>query len=75
MNYENMFGIVTAESINAVEKAADKVESYYLDYFNNFLTVAGYADYHCLTVVEAKNRINAGRKINEKRARIKKEWG
>ncbi len=52
---------------NAVESAASKFESYYLDYFNNFLTVGGFADYYGISDEEAERRISIGRKIHHKR--------
>lgn len=50
---------------DAVRTAANQFEGYYLDYFSNFLTVEGYADYHGINDEEAKKRINLGRKIHK----------
>ena len=36
----------------------------YLDYFNNFLTVRGFADYYGLSINEAHNVINIGHNYN-----------
>ena len=36
----------------------------YLDYFNNFITVRGFADYYGLSINEAHNIINIGHNYN-----------
>ena len=38
------------------------------DYFNNFLTVACFAEYYELTPEEAENVITIGRKLHEEQA-------
>lgn len=42
-------------------------ELFYLDYFNNFITVSAMADYYYLTIDEVNSVINEGRKAHEKR--------
>lgn len=44
--------------------AAKRIESMYLDYVNNFLTVGRFAEYYKLTEDEANIIIEAGRKLN-----------
>ena len=51
----------------AIKGAEKKFESYYLDYFNNFLTYGGYADYYWLEDDEAAKRIDLGRVIHNHR--------
>ena len=51
---------------HAIEQATRQYEAYYLDYWNNFLTVDGYAKYYGITREEAEQRIKAGRKIHDK---------
>ena len=55
------------DEVAAVESSADYFESVYLDYFNNFLTVAYFAEYHGWSVAKANRWINIGRKINHAR--------
>lgn len=40
------------------------VESYYLDYVNNYLTIEGFASGNGITLESAKLIIELGRKIN-----------
>ena len=47
-------------------KTALKLESYYLDYFNSFISVAAFADYYGLTTEEANILIDLGRMINNR---------
>lgn len=44
------------------------IEELYLDYFNNFLTVARFAEYHNEPLTLAATVINKGRAINRQRA-------
>jgi hypothetical protein len=46
-----------------------KIESLYLSYFNDFLTVKKFSEYYGISVEKATRIINIGRKINH--ARIK----
>ena len=41
----------------------------YLDYINNFITVAGFADRHGFTMAKALNVIDAGREEHEEHVR------
>ena len=45
---------------------ASQIESYYLDYYNNFITVASFADHYDLTIEEADILIDLGRMINNR---------
>jgi hypothetical protein len=51
----------------AVEKTADHFQELYLDWFNNFLTLARFAEYYELSIEEANQYINIGRKIHQQR--------
>ena len=42
-------------------------EEMYLDWFNNFLSTEKFREYYNLSMVEAENVIDQGRKINHKR--------
>ena len=42
-----------------------KPQELYLDYFNNFLTIKGFADYYAMTEAEAQEAIERGRTIHE----------
>ena len=42
------------------------VETMYLDYFNNFLSVSCFAQYYGITETQAERVINLGRKINHR---------
>ena len=42
------------------------VESMYLDYFNNFLTMEAFANYYGISKEEAEFVIQIGRKINNR---------
>jgi hypothetical protein len=44
---------------------SNQLESAYLDYVNNFLSVRKFADHYGLTENEANIIIDAGRKINQ----------
>lgn len=46
---------------------SSEVESMYLDYVNNFLTVSSFAEYYGLTIKRANEIINLGREINNKK--------
>lgn len=53
--------------IDAVEKAADHYQALYIDWFNNFLTLARFAEYYNLSESQARIAISAGKKIHEQR--------
>ena len=42
----------------------DELEEMYLEYFNDFLTIDRFSDYHNLTSYEANRIIEIGRSIN-----------
>ena len=42
------------------------VEEMYLDWFNNFLSTEKFREYYNLSMAEAENVIDQGRKINQK---------
>ena len=44
-----------------------KIETLYLDYFNNFLTVECFAESYELDYLEAQRIIKIGQKLNAKR--------
>jgi hypothetical protein len=46
-----------------------ELESMYLDYYTNFLTIRYYSEYYGLKFVDAQYIINSGRDINHKRGR------
>ena len=56
-----------SKELRAVEESADYFESLYMDYFNNFLTVAGFAEYYGWSESKAAQFIGIGRKINHAR--------
>jgi len=41
-------------------------EEMYLDWFNNFLSIEKFKEYYNLSMAEAENVIDQGRKINQK---------
>ena len=49
------------------EISADKAETLYLDYFNNFLSVACFAEFYGMSEKMAEYVIIQGRKINHSR--------
>ncbi len=46
-----------------------KIEAYYLEYFNDFLTVDAFASYHHWSLARAGRIISIGRRLNHRRAR------
>lgn len=46
----------------------EKVEAIYLDYFNNFLSVEGFASYYNMATDKASRVINIGRRLNHRRS-------
>ena len=50
-----------------------KIEAAYLDWFNNFLSVAGYADYYGIPIDKARHTIDLGRRLHYKKAQVKGE--
>lgn len=47
-----------------------KIEKLYLDYFNNFVTLAGFASYYGIEPTKANRIIELGRKINNKKPKV-----
>jgi hypothetical protein len=52
----------------------EKIESLYIDWFNNFLTVDRFAEHHGLTVEQASRVINTGRALNHRRPSLPDHW-
>ena len=48
-------------------KTKEVYEEMYLDWFNNFLSTDRFREYYNLSMAEAENIIDEGRKINHKR--------
>ena len=46
----------------------NKIETLYLDWFNNFLTVDRFAEYYGMPVDKAHKVIRIGRYLNQRRA-------
>lgn len=42
----------------------DQIESFYLEYFNNFLTIDRFAEYYNFTRYEASRILDIGKEIN-----------
>ena len=56
------------EAIAKIKKKADDLfQAYYLDHFNDFLTINGYASYYGIDRAEALERIEIGRTIHQQR--------
>ena len=51
------------------ESPREKIERLYLSYFNDFLTIAYFAEYYGLSERKANDVIIAGRKLNHRRHR------
>lgn len=47
----------------------EKIETLYLEYFNDFLTVHAFADYHHMALEKAHRIIRIGRKLNHRRSK------
>ena len=45
--------------------AYDYLIKLYLDYTNNYLTLAKFAEHHCITEVDARKLIDLGKYYNE----------
>ena len=45
----------------------ETIETMYLDYFNNFLSVSCFAEYYGITEAQAERVIALGRRINHRR--------
>tara|TARA_B110000977_G_scaffold107954_1_gene140601 strand:- start:268 stop:420 length:153 start_codon:yes stop_codon:yes gene_type:complete len=48
-------------------KTKEVYEEMYLDWFNNFLSTDRFREYYNLSMAEAENIIDEGRKINHQR--------
>ena len=44
------------------------IESYYLDFVNNFITLSAFSEHHDITEQQASDIINLGRQFNERLA-------
>ena len=51
--------------LGCINLTDEQLETMYLDYFNNFIGVEGYADYYGLTYDLAHDLLEKGRKINQ----------
>jgi hypothetical protein len=45
----------------------NKLETAYIEWFNDFLTIGGYADYYHISDERAERIISLGRKLNHRR--------
>tara|TARA_R110000822_G_scaffold37101_1_gene104044 strand:+ start:431 stop:649 length:219 start_codon:yes stop_codon:yes gene_type:complete len=54
------------------KRMSDQLQAFYLDYFNNYLTVDCIAEHHGMTKEHANELINIGRIIHE--TRIEAWW-
>lgn len=52
----------------------EKIENLYLDWVNNFLTVARFAEHHDMTESKALRVINTGRALNHRRPTLSDHW-
>ena len=52
----------------------EKIEGLYLDWFNDFLTVARFAEYHGMAESKALRVINTGRALNHRRPTLADHW-
>ena len=52
----------------------EKRRELYLDWVNNFLTVAYFAEYYDISESEAQEVINSGRKIHERTVEFEAWW-
>jgi hypothetical protein len=59
---------------NALAKTEKDFIDYYLDYWNDFLTIGGYARYYGITENKAAKRISIGRKMFNA-PKYKHVWG
>ena len=52
-----------------VNSALHKIELFYLDYFNNFITIAKFAEFYGITEKKAVTLIAIGQHINQEGVR------
>ena len=50
---------------NAIELNDEQLETMYLDYFNNFIGLKGYANHYGMSYDLAESIIDKGRKVNQ----------
>lgn len=50
-----------------IEASATYFQNMYLDWWNNFVTLEGFARYHGMTLEKANNVIKTGRKVHNTR--------
>lgn len=55
-------------------KNREKIEGLYLEWCNDFLTVARFAEYHGMTESKALRVINTGRALNHRRPTLADHW-
>lgn len=67
----------TPKAVNTIQLHLSQVgfenflEAVYLDYFNNFLTVNGFASYYNISLALAERLVNDGREIHRIKTEIK----
>lgn len=59
--------IIETKSGQEIALTSAKIEELYLDYFNNFMTIRGFAEYYGLRMFQATQIILRGREINHAR--------
>ena len=52
----------------------EKIENLYLDWVNNFLTVARFAEHYGMPEAKALRVINTGRALNHRRPTLSDHW-
>jgi hypothetical protein len=67
--------LIDKQGLKLIEQLSETTADLYLDYYNNFLTVAKFAHYYGLTENEADAVILMGRRCHEKRVQSMKEVG
>jgi hypothetical protein len=67
--------LIDKQGLELIEQLSETTANLYLDYFNNFLTVAKFAEYYGLAENEADAVILMGRRYHEDRVRTMKEAG
>lgn len=57
----------TKQLETAVDEAGDHFQSLYLEWVNDFITITEFAESHNLTEKQARQQIEIGRKIHNRR--------
>lgn len=55
------------EFVNVEKMNKENIERLFLEWFNNFLTVSYFAEYHGFTIEKSERIINIGRRLNHRR--------